>query len=582
MEPQMRVILDHDRATLLHGDSMDLSILPDNSVDAIVTDPPYLLANASGTGFMGREWDSVEVVEESVGKSSEAWHRKWAAEALRVLKPGGHLLSFGGSRTAHRMISAVEDVGFEIRDVLNWCYMSGFPKSLDISKQVDKSDAASERRHRALAFTEWVRSTGLTAARLNEITGTAGMGNHYVTAGEQPQVATREHLEMMRPHVQALTGADVPDWVEELVGRRVVLSEQYAKREVVGMEIMADARVAGPAQPSLGVKAPKREVAITEAYTEEARKWQGWGTALKPSYEPCVLARKPLDGTVAGNILEWGVGGLNIDGCRIGRREGDRTEYGVDGNEGTGRKSNTFGFDPAKRGPYNPAPGGRWPSNIVMSHSDDCVLVGTEAGKHAILVGEKLGAGSRMPGTYGMGKMTTTTTTTTHDVYRCAPDCPVALADEQTKGAASRFFFCSKPSKAEKEAGLDHLPVWSGSDLTDREEDSPGINNPRAGAGKGGARNCHVTVKPVALMRYLCRLVCPPGGTVLDVFAGSGTTGVAALAEGFSFIGVEKGGDADSHLPVLVGRIRHALGLPPEAPPDLGNSVPSTGIEPVT
>lgn len=479
----MNVILDHDRAVLLHGDCRDIpEILPDNSVDAIICDPPYLLANASGTGFMGRDWDSVKLEPgETVGTASERWHRTWAARALRVLKPGGHLLAFGGSRTFHRMCSGIEDVGFDLRDVMFWCYGSGFPKSLDVSKMVDKSDAASERRRRALAFTAWIRSLGLSSSLLNEITGT-NMGSHYITDKEQPQIATREHLDAItawcRANMPGFSWGSVPDEIEELVGRREVLSEQFAMREVIDIVEMPDTTVVRPgftgAVHSGDAAGTTRDVAITEPYTEAAKKWKGWGTALKPAYEPIAVARKPLDGTVAGNVLEWGVGGINVDACRVEAR---------------------------------------WPANIMMDEISGAIL-------------------------------------------------------EAQKEGAARFFYCPKPSKAEKEAGLDHLPIVSGSDITGREEGSAGILNPRAGAGaRGGARNIHVTVKPVALMRYLCKLVTPPGGTVLDVFAGSGTTGVAALAEGYNFIGVEMGGDDNSHLPILFSRIRHALGLPPEPYP---------------
>jgi DNA modification methylase len=544
----LNIILDHDRATLLHGDCRHiLEALPENSVDAIITDPPYLLANASGTGFMGREWDSVKLEPgETVGTASERWHRTWSATALRVLKPGGHLLAFGASRTFHRMCSAIEDVGFELRDVLFWCYGQGFPKSLDVAKVVDKSDAADERRRRELAFTAWMRTTGVTVAQINEITGT-NMGSHYTTEKEQPRVGTVEHVEQ----IQRATGIAVPDEIWELVGRRQVLSEQFAKREVVDIVEMIDARATAPGLPG-GAGAPTREVAITVPYTEAAKKWEGWGTALKPAYEPIALARKPLEGTVAGNVLQWGVGGLNVDGCRVG------------------------------------GPDGRWPANVILSHHPDCVFVGEREDQHTVRVGEKLGDDSRLAGTYGMGRQATTTTTTAVEVYECHADCPLRIMDKQagvrkglgfmggasgdggpavqgSTGGASRFFYCAKPGKKEKEAGLDHLPMKSGSEITGREEGSAGIQNPRAGAGaKGGARNTHVTVKPVALMRYLCKLVTPPGGTVLDVFAGSGTTGVAALAEGFNFIGVELGGDDGSHLPILIGRVRHALGLPPD------------------
>jgi DNA modification methylase len=535
----MHLILDHDRAVLFHGDCRDLpSMIPDNSVDAIICDPPYLLANASGTGFMGREWDSVKLEDgETVGTASERWHRTWAAIALRVLKPGGHLLAFGGSRTFHRMCSAIEDVGFELRDVLMWMYGQGFPKSMDIAKQVDKSDAASERRRRALAFTAWMRSTGLSSGQIDTITGT-NMGSHYLTEKQQPQVATREHLELLRPHVGA-----VPDEIEELVGHRQVLSEQFAMREVVGVEEV-DARVARPGLPG-GIGAPKREVAITEPYTAAAKKWEGWGTALKPAYEPIALARKPPVDTVAANVLEWGVGGINIGACRIG----DEVRFnGPSG--GAADDSSVYQLGMRGKGEGTTAVG-RWPANVILDEIAGAMLDAQSGTSKDGVAVRKNGNKVKKQGLFGLGQM---------------EGEDVGYGGE---GGASRFFYCPKPSRAEKEAGLDHLPMKSGSEITGRQEGSAGIQHARAGAGaKGGARNTHVTVKPVALMRYLCRLITPPGGTVLDVFAGSGTTGVAALAEGFNFVGTELGGDDGSHLPILLGRIRHALGLPQEPPPE--------------
>jgi DNA modification methylase len=527
---------------------------------------------ASGKGFMNRTWDGVKKINgETLGQAAERWHRAWAVESLRVLKPGGHLIAFSGSRTQHRMYSAIEDVGFEIRDVLQWLYGQGMPKSLDVSKAIDKADASSERRRRALEFTTWVGSLGLTPAVINEATA-SNMGSHYTTTRQQPRVATRDHLDA----ILKLAGlACAPDAIEELVGRRVVLSEQFAAREVIDVvEMNGKGGGFSPWMSGEDGGPQTVEVAITAAFSEEAKRYAGWGTALKPFYEPAVLARKPLRGkaggessTVAGNVLDWGTGGINVDACRIG--EGDK---------------------------------GRWPSNVIMSHHEDCVLTGSVEDEHMVDVGPKLAEVERGL-EFGFGRRASTTTTTTRDVYACHPECPAAILDAQSgiqkdgvavnrnkteasapggigmtglkpqvggedvcyggSGGASRFLYQAKPSRGEKEIGLEHFPIRSGSDITGREEGSAGINHPRAGAGaKGGVKNTHVTVKPVELMRYLCRLVTPPGGTVLDVFAGSGTTGVAAIAEGFNFIGVELGGDDGSHLAILEGRIRHALGMP--------------------
>lgn len=283
--------------------------MPDNSIDSVVTDPPYEL------GFMGKSWD-----KSGIAFSPAVWQ-----EVLRVLKPGGHLLAFSGSRTYHRMAVAVEDAGFEIRDQIMWIYGSGFPKSKNIALSIDKGEGLSNR------------------------------GRAIPTASLYQASDTEEK--------NKLTSNKVPPY---------------------------------------------------EARTELSKSWVGWGTALKPAHEPIVVARKPLIGTVAENILAYGTGGLNIDGTRVGN--------------GTDRAS-----------------GGRWPANVI------------------------------------------------HD----------GLDQEW-----SRFFYCAKASKKDRNEGLD--------------------------------RNHHPTVKPTELMRYLCRLVTPPNGTVLDPFMGSGSTGKACVLEGFDFIGIDK------------------------------------------
>lgn len=253
-----------------HGDCLAaMRGMPAGSVDAIVTDPPY------GLGFMGKAWDELPPGLE------------WAKQCLRVLKPGGHLLAFGGTRTWHRLAVAVEDAGFEIRDSIAWLYGSGFPKSLDVSKALDKMDATEARRSRALRFTEWMRSTGITAQQIDQATGT-NMGGHYLTAASQPAIATLAHLELLRPLLPT-----VPQWVEELARQRTVESQNYAAREVVseGASGVGTTTVSALGN-GLNVNFAPRPV--TAPATPDAQRWQGWGTALKPAFEPLVWARKPF------------------------------------------------------------------------------------------------------------------------------------------------------------------------------------------------------------------------------------------------------------------------------------------------
>ncbi len=347
--------------TILQGDCLELlKVMAPNSVDAVVTDPPYHLTSITkrfggdgaapakhGTdgafaraarGFMGKQWDGGDI-----SFRPETW-----LAVARVLKPGGYLLAFGGTRTMHRITCAIEDAGFEIRDQLGWLYGSGFPKSHD--------------------------------------------------AGE------------------------------------------------------------------------------------------GRGTALKPAQEPICMARKPLDGTVAVNIALYGTGALNIDSCLVGGM-----------------------------------PDGRWPANIIHDGSKEVLSVfPSSKGQQGVVTGEEPSA--LTDGIYGE--------------FKGRPPCE----PRGDTGSAARFFYCAKASKADREEGLEHLPIKTAGELTGgRKEGSAGLNSPRAGAGRtGGRRNTHPTVKPTELMRYLCRLVTPPGGIVLDPFAGSGSTGKAAKIEGFRFIGIER------------------------------------------
>lgn len=423
-------MITNDGVKLIHGNCLDvLKGVPDNSVDSIVTDPPY------GLSFMGKKWD-YDVPDQAI------WE-----ECLRVLKPGGHLLAFAGTRTQHRMAVRIEDAGFEIRDMIAWVYGSGFPKSLDVSKVIDKMDAADARRARQLRFTEWMRSTGLTSAEINRITDT-NMGGHYTTAASQPSVATRERFEKLRPHF----GVDVPEWVEQMVDERTVESENFKRREVVGRSesTAATGGVYGEYGKGFDITAPA---------TDAARQWKGWGTTLKPALEPITVARKPFKGTVAANVLEWGTGAINIDGGRI--EGGERPLVTSDRR----LENNTYGGGLGGSKSDGITSSGRWPANLIHDGSYD----------------------------------------------------PTELL-----GDAARFFYCAKASKKDR-----------------------------------GEGNNHPTVKPTDLMAYLCRLVTPPGGVVLDPFMVSGSTGKAAMREGFRFIGIEM--DAD-YLAIAEARIAHEAG----------------------
>ena len=394
---------------IICGDCLEvMASMPESSVDSIVTDPPY------GLSFMGKDWDH--------GVPGEAFWR----EALRVAKPGAHLLAFGGTRTHHRLMCAIEDAGWEIRDCLGWLYGSGFPKSLDVSKAIDKCNGETNRLHK---FTAWMRTTGLKSSEIDKITNT-NMGGHYLTSASQPAIPTAELWGKLRP----LCG-DIPPWVDELVERI------EAEREVVGHKTSGIANPSDRDRHTIGGSASV-VVPITAPATPEAVRWSGWGTALKPAWEPIVLARKPLIGTVARNVLEHGTGALNIDGCRVGTLENLNG-----GGYSKNFKGSSFLAYGGKREYQQPS--GRFPANLLHDGSEDVLAV--------------------------------------------------------FPNDTQRFFYCAKASSSER-----------------------------------GEDNTHPTVKPLALMQYLCRLVTPPGGVVLDPFTGSGSTLLAALKEGFCFTGIEQ------------------------------------------
>ena len=438
---------------LIHADCLNaLRNLPDNSVDSVVTDPPY------GLSFMGKKWD-YDV------PSVDIW-----LECLRVLKPGGHLLSFAGSRTYHRIACAIEDAGFEIRDQIMWVYGSGFPKSLDVGKAIDKINGEGDR---LLKFTRWMRTTGMKPSEATNILRSTGaispsgtMAGHFFakdTAG-QPAIPTAELWAKLRPHITI----EIPAWVDELVERI------EAEREVVGKTAGTSLAVA----PGQNSPRPAVVMNLTVPATPEAKQWDGWGTALKPAHEPICVARKPIsEPSIAANVLKWGTGAINIDGCRV---EGNPVSVPMP----TGGTGNIYGFKNGvgRNGEMSDNSRGRFPANFIHDGSDE-VLAGfpeSKAGK--------------------TGRATT-------------PSNPIKLQASQTvnhighndSGSAARFFYCAKASKAER-----------------------------------GNSNNHPTVKPIALMRYLIKLVTPPDGVVLDPFLGSGTTAIAAVLEGRDWIGIER------------------------------------------
>lgn len=473
-----------DQATIYHGDCREvLAKLPDASVDSVVTDPPYEL------GFMGKRWDAS-----GIAYDAGLW-----AECLRVLKPGGHLLAFGGTRTWHRLAVAIEDAGFEIRDSIAWMYGSGFPKSLDVSKAIDKQRDDRADILRVTAEIARLRDeAGLTNRDLDDAFGFAGMAGHWTSTKSQPAVPRVEQWAVLRDMLKPDPWLDDEVW--RLNGRKGEPGEAWQRAKVISIDERWN-------EPSgiVNVNQGEREKVqrqIKAPATLDAARWQGWGTALKPAHEPVVVARKPLTGTVAANVLEHGTGALNIDGCRIGTEGGTR-------RDGKATRPNDAGWENMRGHGIAEVNAGRWPANVVLDE-DQAAALDKQSGTFKGRVGMKQhGSGTNRV----YGNFTRSEQSTGH-------------GGTEDSGGASRFFYVAKAPARER-------PKVDGI--------------------------AHPTVKPLTLMRWLCRLVTPPGGVVLEPFAGSGTTIEAALMEGLRVVAIEREPD---YLPLIAARLERVAQEP--------------------
>jgi DNA modification methylase len=500
--------------------------MEDNSVDSIVTDPPYGLSAARNSGksskggFMGKEWD-YDV------PSVEIWR-----EALRVLKPGGHLLAFSGTRTYHRMVVNIEDAGFEIRDsIVCWLYFSGFPKSHNISKALDKrggnNDLAQEVADKLKQARE---SRGMTKSEADELFCN-GSTNYSWMEGRKDRI--------ILPNDDVFQNI-VDEWPELKPYQEKVKS---ANREIIAKSENGIAGGSGEfVSGNKNTVGFKGSFDITSSATPEAKQWDGWGTALKPAHEPVCVARKPLIGTVVENVLEYGTGALNIDGCRIEydpesyERNKKASEKAPKEHEkavwkDTGHKKRVDVFSPK----------GRWPSNVIMDEVAGAIL-----DKQAPSVGNMMNANRKTTTTGGTGNAWTTSSKNEGDSN--------GIFDGL--GGGSRFFYCPKVSQAERNAGLESLEdkeKYADFGLTNRIQDGV-ITNDRTNNAAYTSKNNHPTVKPISLMRYLAKLVTKEGGIVLDPFMGSGSTGIAACLEGFDFVGIEMD---EEYLNIARHRIAH-------------------------
>lgn len=501
---------------ILHGNNIELlKSIPDNSIDAVVTDPPYGLGKepnaellmqdwiakgyheVKGSGFMGKEWDAF--VPQPI-----FWK-----EVFRVLKHGGHVVSFFGTRTYDWGVMAMRFAGFEVRDCLQWLYGSGFPKSYNIAK-------------------------GIEGKMVN---GSASWNDWKKLDGEKEQV----------------------NW-----GYSKQQAEQGYRDDYT--------------------ESNKERVGKVNFQSEEAKYWDGWGSALKPANEPIVLARKPLEKglSIADNVLKYGTGGINIDGCRVGTEE--RSYKGMSANIPSG--SGTFRDDNWTPKDIEVNVSGRFPANVILTHHPDCECVGTKKVKPSNGSGKASEKGGGFnKGMFGNGNsdnigggFTDENGEETIEDWNCHEDCPIKILDEQSgsvggdsrkskstydkgiwgnakaveskalyndKGGASRFFYVAKASQKERNKGLedfDKKPLaFSNQAKAELARGNTEFADETKMHNKVQFRaNNHPTIKPIKLMQYLVRLVTPPNGVVLDPFMGSGTTGIACKLEGFDFVGMEQ------------------------------------------
>ena len=469
---------------LLNGDCLDkLKELDNNSIDSIVTDPPY------GLSFMGKKWD-YDV------PSVEIWQ-----ECLRVLKPGGHLLAFAGSRTYHRMAVRIEDAGFDIRDQIMWIYGSGFPKSHNVGKSIDKMGGKTIGW-----FGKWLRQWR-----------------------EENKIAQKQIAKLFPSKTGGLTGC-VANWE---LGLSMPTTEQFntiienfdlpfdnieqLEREIIGTK----------SSGCFGNETDRHTIGASKSVEVDITKGnsigEGWGTALKPAHEPIVMARKPIEGTVAENTLQYGVGGINIDATRVSVEDMDDYAFNMAGNQRVKAKEEgelTGMYEGGWKVDKTPKelPQGRWPANVILDEEAGQILDKQSGNKKSAKRGSKYNKPTEHTNTY----------TPVASDYR----------DDNTygdEGGASRFFYCPKASKKDRDHGLDKFEKKFAPTMQD------GIgakeHNPQTATLKS---NIHPTVKPTELMKYLIRLVTPKAGIVLDPFMGSGSTGKAAMQEGMWFVGIER------------------------------------------
>jgi len=475
---------------LIQGDCLEkMKDIPDNSIDAVISDPPYEL------GFMGKKWDNT-----GIAYNVDLWK-----EAVRVLKPGGHLIAFGGTRTYHRMACAIEDAGFEVRDMIEWIYASGFPKSLNVGKAVDKLRKGSDKLDEFSLFIKNRREElGILKSEADKfVCGGTTMYSFFEGRKDKPlYFPNNEHYKKIKELLKLDNTWD--DFVLE------------TNEQIVGYE-NGDFGFQKDGQRWNGDKK------ILEL-TERAKQWEGFGTALKPAHEPIILARRPLEcKTIVENVLKHGTGALDIDGCRIPTSDTYSYKNGAGGNGfhgGVGREPDGSRIDTPEMNPQ-----GRFPANIICTDDalNDGVMTKSSNGD--------ANTEESHTNTYGWAK---------GGIYKSG-------IHHGDSGSKSRYFDIDvwaekhgllqfpKASKRERNEGCEGLEAK----FTKTMNDGIGMREHNESEPTAYNKNHHPTVKPVHLMSWLVRLVSKEGDTVLDPFMGSGTTGVACKKLNRNFIGIE-------------------------------------------
>jgi len=555
---------------VLCGKNLDkLKDFPDNYFDAIVTDPPYGLGNepnaeemlkawiengyleVKGVGFMGKEWDAF-VPQPLFWK-----------EAFRVLKHGGHIVSFFGTRTYDWGVMAMRLAGFEVRDCIQWIYGSGFPKSHNIFKAIDKKPNLQYIKEWKKWLEKEIEISDRSQKEINEMCGFNAIG--YSRYDSKDNWATNIPSFDKWVKMKDAIGIQTMEW-------DFICDSNENERGW----IEPTGGLSGGSGNTIGRFSGKQ--LSDNSISEKAKQWDGWGSALKPANEPIVLARKPLEKglSIAENVLKWGTGGINIDGCRVGSDliKGQKAGQGFNNVKGFGVNTK-LGNEEAKEY-ISTDVNGRFPANLIFTHHPECICDGLKKAGSG-----KEGGYNYEGNTYEVEGFVPNNSpqansnygTETIEDWTCHEDCPIKIMDEQSgerkgwasqnhsnfspyggnsfnssktnrlvfhkgyddKGGASRFFYCAKASKAERNKGLEGLEqkTIKGGDKGQDERAVAYKIRPTPTA------NTHPTIKPIKLMQYLIRLITPPNGIVLDPFMGSGTTGVACKLEGFSFVGIE-------------------------------------------